>query len=146
MSPICLTFLGMAPSKTSLAHLSLEQKADEMTLCEFECLVGFVMDNTKTNWRAMLVLEEKYLTIANRGCLAHSLSLMLKAFCKHVPGQGRNAGKSTQGMQWAQGVVEWANKLANSIQDSTDAKSLVRGKQLAVATCTLSRVSHCGAA
>jgi hypothetical protein len=105
----------------------LEQKANKMTSGEFECLIGFVMDSTKANWRVMLVLKEKYPTMINRGCLAHSLSSMLKAFCKNVRGHGWNAGKNTQGMQRAQGVVEWANKLANFVQDGTDVKSLVRG-------------------
>jgi hypothetical protein len=58
---------------------------------DLDRLVGWVLDNTKANWRAMQNLQEQQPKWIMRGCLAHSTNLMIKDFCKHKSATGPNS-------------------------------------------------------
>jgi hypothetical protein len=88
-------------------------------------LVGWVLDNTKANWHAMLALEADHHKWIMRGCFAHGIALLMKDFCKFKPATGRGAGIRTSGMKWAEVCVENGNKIANFLQDSGTARNLV---------------------
>lgn len=88
-------------------------------------LVGWVLDNTKSNWRAMLTLQEQYPKWIMRGCFAHGTALLMKDFCKYKTATGRGAATRVFGMKWAEDCIEKANKIANFLQDSGPARQLV---------------------
>jgi hypothetical protein len=92
-------------------------------------LVGWVLDNTKANWRAMLKLEEKHLKWIMRGCFAHSIALLMKDCCKFKPTTGRGAATGSFGMKWAEACVEDGDKIANFLQGSGAARQVVAEKQ-----------------
>jgi hypothetical protein len=96
-----------------------------VTEIELERLVGWVLDNTRSNWRAMLTLQEKHPKWIMRGCFAHGLNLLMKDFCKFQPGFGHGAVERTHGLKWAEGIVEDANTVANFLQDSGPAHQQV---------------------
>jgi hypothetical protein len=100
---------------------------------ELERLVGWTLDNTKTNWRAMLGLIKKHPWWIMRGCFAHGLNLLMKDLCKYRPGTGRGAAERTLGMKWARQCVKDANTIANFLQDSGPARQLVCHRALAAA-------------
>jgi hypothetical protein len=96
---------------------------------DLERLVGWVLDNTKANWRAMLKLEEEHPKWIMRGCFAHSIALLMKDFCKFKTATGRGAATRSFGMKWAEECVEDGNKIANFLQDSGVARQVVAEKQ-----------------
>jgi hypothetical protein len=59
----------------------LEGMACKMTSGNPEKLVGWVMDNTKANWAAMCMIQEKFPVWIMRGCLAHGLNALMKDIC-----------------------------------------------------------------
>ena len=61
-----------------------------------------------------------------RGCLCHGIALLMKDFCRFKATTGRNAPERTFGMKWAEDVVRSGNTIANFLQDSGPARSLVR--------------------
>lgn len=88
---------------------------------------GWVLDNTRSNHAAMRLLEEKQPNWANLGCIAHGSALAMKDLCKH----GRTKGRySTEwGVEWLAQLNDDANTVANYINDSSPAKSLLRTYQ-----------------
>jgi hypothetical protein len=94
---------------------------------DLECLVGWVLDNTKAIWQAML--EKMHSKWIMRGCLAHSVALLMKDFCKFKPATGRGAATRSFGMKWAESCVEDGNKIAYFLQDSGTARQVVAEKQ-----------------
>jgi hypothetical protein len=101
-------------------------------VADLERLVGWVVDNTKANWRAMLMLQEERPAWIMRGCFAHSIALLMKDFCKFSSTTGRGAAARSFGMRWAQECVETGNKIANFLQDSGLARQLVAKKQVEI--------------
>jgi hypothetical protein len=93
---------------------------------ELQKLVGWVLDNTKANWRAMLQITEKHPQWIMRGCFAHGLNLLMKDFCKHKGATGRCAWDRMFGLKWAEKCVSNANTISNFLQDSGPARNLVR--------------------
>jgi hypothetical protein len=93
---------------------------------DLDRLVGWVLDNTKANCRAMLTLQERFPKWIMRGCFAHCLALLMNDFCNYKATTGRNAGARTYGMRWAETCVRDANTVANYLQDSGPARNLVR--------------------
>jgi hypothetical protein len=105
---------------------------------ELERLVGWVLDNTKANWRAMLELQKQCPKWIMRGCFAHGLALLMKDFCKYKPSSGRHAATRATGMKWAEQCVDHGNKIANFLQDSGLARQLVRKAVLRCGATALS--------
>lgn len=102
---------------------------------DLQRLVGWVLDNTKANWRAMLQITEKHPLWIMRGCFAHSQALLMKDFCKYKGATGRNAADRTFGLKWAETCVSNANTIANFLQDSGSARSLVRSLSMSLFAC-----------
>jgi hypothetical protein len=92
---------------------------------DLERLVGWVLDNTKANWRAMLTLEEAHPKWIMLACFAHGIALLMKDFFKFKQATGRGAAIRTWGIQWEEVCVENGNKIANFLQDSGSARNLV---------------------
>jgi hypothetical protein len=93
---------------------------------DLDRLVGWVLDNTKANCRAMLTLQERFPKWIMRGCFAHGLALLMNDFCNYKAATGRNAGAGTYCMRWAETCVRDANTIANYLQDRGPARNLVR--------------------
>jgi hypothetical protein len=110
----------------------LEGMARKMTSGNPDKLVGWVMNNTKANWAAMRMLQEKFPVWIMRGCLAHGLNALMKDICRFKKGQGAKAKDNTWGLQWADTVVMLCNKISNFIQDSTTAEGMVHEAQEAI--------------
>jgi 6-phosphogluconate dehydrogenase (decarboxylating) len=85
---------------------------------------GWVLDNTKANWKAMLSMEQDYPTWIMRGCFAHGLALLVKDFAQ--PKVGRGAAEKRTGMIWAQRTLARSNTISNYVQDCGGAKSEVK--------------------
>ena len=58
----------------------LDEQACLMTADNPARFAGWLLDNTKANWAAMGLLQEKYPDWIMRGCNAHGLSLAMKDF------------------------------------------------------------------
>ena len=84
-----------------------------------------MLDNTKTNCAAMNELQRKHPKWIMRGCIAHGLALAMKDFVKYTSSSGRGASERTWGLRWAERVLDVAFKIANFLQDSSDARRLV---------------------
>jgi hypothetical protein len=54
-------------------------------------IIGFVLDNTKANHKAMRQMAAKHAHLINRGCLAHGLALCMKDFGRVIRATGPNA-------------------------------------------------------
>jgi hypothetical protein len=92
-------------------------------------LIGWILENTKANWSAMLLLQKKYPKWLLRGCLAHGLHASMKDIATYKKGTGQQARDNTFGLEWADKVVMLCHKLANYIQDSGPAKAMVNKAQ-----------------
>jgi hypothetical protein len=117
------------------------------TELELERLVGWVLDNTKSIWRAMLTLQKEHPKWIMRGCSAHGLNLLMKELCKFQPGYGCGAGERTHGLKWAEVNVKDANTIANFLQDSGPARQQVIATALDLhvqpsAVCMLSHIAE----
>jgi hypothetical protein len=86
---------------------------------DLERLCGWVLDNAKANWSAMIALE------IMRGCFCHSLNLLMKDFAKPKRFPGRGGLETATGLFWLQRTVCRCNLIASFIQDSGGAKKLV---------------------
>jgi Protein of unknown function (DUF 659) len=64
----------------------LEKQAIAMTDGAPTRFAGWLLDNTKANWAAIKLLNEKYPGWINRGCAAHSFSLTMKDLTSFTPG------------------------------------------------------------
>jgi hypothetical protein len=93
---------------------------------DLDWLVGWVLDKTKANCRAMLTLQERFPKWIMCGCFAHGLALLMKDFCNYKAATGRNSGACTYGMRLAETCLRDANTVANYLQDSGPARNLVR--------------------
>jgi hypothetical protein len=87
---------------------------------------GWVLDNTKANWKAMLSIEEEHPAWIMRGCFAHGVALLMKDFAQPKAAVGKGAPGKRTGMVWAQRTVSRANTISNYIQDCGGAKSEVK--------------------
>lgn len=117
----------MRKDASAIANFLLNAAADLVgsTDEDLERLAGWILDNTKANWKAMLRLQEDHPKWILRGCFAHGQNLLMKDFCKYKAATGPRAFARTFGMRWAQQQVEDANTIANFIQDSGQARNLV---------------------
>lgn len=75
----------MRKDGSSIAAL-LDEQATLMTGGDPSRLAGWLLDNTKANWTAMMLLQDKYPEWIMRGCLAHGLSLAMKDFAAFTKG------------------------------------------------------------
>jgi hypothetical protein len=89
-------------------------------------LIGFVLNNTKTNHKAMRILVERFPHFINRGCLAHGLASAMKYFAHMTKATCSGTPKRSFGLQWLYYTIEVANKMANFLKHSAQAKKLVR--------------------
>lgn len=103
----------------------LERMAAEMAGDEPDKLIGWLLDNTKANWSAMKQMQLRHPKWLLRGCLAHSMNVLIKDLCNFKPGRGQNARDNTFGLDWVDKVVMLSSKVSNFIQDSGIAKSMV---------------------
>jgi hypothetical protein len=87
-------------------------------------IIGFVLDNTKANHKAMRQMSDKHPHLINRGCLAHGLALCMKDFGRVIRATGPNAASRSFGIQWVQDTVELGNKMSNFLKHSAQAKAL----------------------
>jgi hypothetical protein len=90
----------------------------------------------RTNRAAMILLEGEHPTWVCVGCAAHGVHLSMKDFCKHSFSRGRTAVE--WGVKWLADVSKDANTIANYLNDTSTAKSLLRcySKQIAVSVPT----------
>ena len=100
--------------------------------CERERLAGWVLDNTKTNWAAIRIVQEKYPMWIMRGCIAHCLALAIKDFCVHSTTKGRYA--QSWGCKWVTAANQHANTIANFMGDCLGARQILQKHQLAILT------------
>jgi hypothetical protein len=100
-------------------------------------IIGFVLDNTKANHKAMRKMSDKHPHLINRGCLAHSLALCIKDFGLVIRATGPNATSRSFGIHWVQDEVELGNKLSNFLKHSAQAKALVRSQKKKRVICGL---------
>lgn len=115
----------MRKDSTGIAAM-LETAAEQMSGGELGRISGWILDNTKANWGAMKILVEKHPQWIMRGCIAHGLALAMKDFTTFTIGRGQNAKHNSSGCKWAETALAAANKIANYLNDSHVAKSLVR--------------------
>ena len=73
---------ALRKDKVGIANL-LEEKAIEMSGGDPKRFAGWILDNTKANWGAMMIMTERHPQWINRGCIAHGLSLAMKDFTKY---------------------------------------------------------------
>jgi hypothetical protein len=92
---------------------------------DLERLCGWVIDNTKANWSAMLELEKEYPKWIMRGCFCHGLNLLMKDFAKAKRFPGSGGYKKATGLYWLERTVARCNLIANFIQDCGPAKAQV---------------------
>jgi hypothetical protein len=90
----------------------------EVTAGDQHRLLGFVMDNTKANRAAMVLLSNEFKHLINIGCQAHGLSLMIKDMAKD---------KSSIVSK----TLDRASILVNAINNSEKLRALVQEKQRA---------------
>ena len=74
----------------------------------------------------MKILVEKHPQWIMWGCIAHGLALAMKDFTTFTAGWGQNAKHNSWGCKWAEIALAAANKIANYLNDSHVAKSLMR--------------------
>lgn len=92
---------------------------------DLERLCGWVIDNTKANWNAMLELEIEFPHWIMRGCFCHGLNLLMKDFAKVKRFSGSGGAKKASGLHWLARTVARCNTIANFIQDCGPAKAQV---------------------
>jgi hypothetical protein len=91
---------------------------------------GWTVDNTRSNMKALRMLEVDAREWVNVGCIAHGTALAMKDLCKAQ----RTAGRYSS--QWGNKVLtetlEQANTIANYLQDSSSAKALLHRHQVEI--------------
>jgi hypothetical protein len=91
---------------------------------------GWTVDNTRSNMKALRLLEVQAREWINVGCIAHGTALAMKDLCKVQRTTGRYS--SVWGNKILAETVEQANTVANFIQDSSSAKTLLHRHQVAI--------------
>jgi hypothetical protein len=108
---------GVTKDAAWIANLHKEVML-EVTAGDHYRLLGFVMDNTRANRAAMVLLRNEFKHLINIGCQAHGLSLLIKDMAKD---------KSSIVSK----TLDRANILVNAINDSEKLRALVQEKQRA---------------
>lgn len=80
---------ALRKDSVGIANL-LEEKALAMTGGDPSRFAGWLLDNTKANWGAIKILDERHPDWINRGCIAHGLSLAMKDFTVFSQGAHRS--------------------------------------------------------
>lgn len=93
-----------------------EKLAAEVTKNQLSKLLGVVMDNTKANRAAGVIMNERHPEWLVVGCYAHALSLLLKDFKEKT--------------KWGKKLFTTANQMVNTINDSELIRALINKHQM----------------
>jgi hypothetical protein len=108
----------------------LHQVASKISAGRPGSFAGWVIDNTRANMAAVNILDSTQPSWINLGCVAHGTHSAMKDFAEHKKTRGRYA--SEFGVQWIQDVVKDCCSIANYIQDSGPAKTLLHSHQTSI--------------